>query len=71
MAPRSGGPMMKGIPQPQGSFAGPAGMGPMAMPKAPMGMATRPPIIANKARGTQSSSMYRQMPNALGASMMF
>ena len=40
-------------------------------PRPPMGMATRPPIIANKARGTQSSSMYRSMPNALGASMMF
>ena len=55
-APRSGGPMMKGIPQPQGSFTGPAGVGPQRMPQAPMGMATRPPLIANKARGTMSSA---------------
>jgi hypothetical protein len=40
-------------------------------PRPPMGMATRPPVIANKARGTQSSSMYRPMPNALNAAIMF
>ena len=64
-APRSGGPMMKGIPQPQGSFSGPAGVGPMAMPKAPMGMATRPPVIANKARGTMASHFRQEVKNAL------
>lgn len=64
-APRSGGPMMKGIPQPQGSFSGPAGMGPQRMPQAPMGMATRPPVIANKARGTMSSSTYSPIPNSV------
>lgn len=63
--PRSGGPMMKGIPQPQGSFAGSAGMGPQRMPQAPMGMATRPAVIANKARGTQSSSTYAPIPNSV------
>ena len=61
-APRSGGPMMKGIPQPQGSFTGSAGMGPQPMPQAPMGMATRPPLIANKARGTMSSATYAPIP---------
>ena len=64
-APRSGGPMMKGIPQPQGSFTGSAGMGPQRMPQAPMGMATRPPIIANKARGTMSSATYSQIPASM------
>ena len=64
-APRSGGPMMKGIPQPQGSFSGPAGMGPQRMPQAPMGMATRPPVIANKARGTMASHSYSQIPNSM------
>ena len=34
-------------------------------------MFTRPPVVANKARGTQSSSMYRPMPNALNAAIMF
>ena len=38
-------------------------------PRPPMGVATRPPVIANKARGTQSSSTYRPMPNALAATM--
>jgi hypothetical protein len=64
-APRSGGPMMKGIPQPQGSFTGPAGMGPQRMPQAPMGMATRPPVIANKARGTMASHTYSPIPNSV------
>ncbi len=39
-------------------------------PRPPMGMATRPPVIANKARGTQSSSMHRVIPTAFGP-MMF
>ena len=64
-APRSGGPMMKGIPQPQGSFSGPAGMGPQRMPQAPMGMATRPPVIANKARGTMASHTYSPISNSV------
>jgi hypothetical protein len=80
-APRSGGPMMKGmgqsgmmaqgsqagmgIPQPKGSFTGPAGVGPKRMPQAPMGMATRPPVIANKARGTMSSATYSQIPSSI------
>lgn len=33
-------------------------------------MLTRPPVIANKARGTQSSSMHRVIPTAFGP-MMF
>lgn len=56
---------MGGIPQPQGSYTGPSGMGPMAMPKAPMGMATRPPVIANKARGTMASHFRQEVRNAL------
>jgi hypothetical protein len=40
-------------------------------PRSPMGMATRPPVIANKARGTQSSSTYRQLPPGAAAAMMF
>jgi len=39
--------------------------------RSPMGMATRPPVIANKARGTQSSSTYRQLPPGVAAAMMF
>ena len=64
-APRQGGPMMRGIPQPQGGFSGPAGMGPQRMPQAPMGMATRPPVLANKARGTMASHTYSQIPNSM------
>lgn len=30
-------------------------------PRPPMGMQTRPPVIANKARGTMSSSTYKPM----------
>ena len=40
-------------------------------PRPPSGMATRPPVIANKARGTQSSSTYRQLPPGVAAAMMF
>ena len=64
-APRSGGPMMKGIPQPQGGFTGPAGMGPQRMPQAPRGMAIRTPLIANKERGTISSAIYSQIPASM------
>ena len=56
---------MRGIPQPQGGFSGPAGMGPQRMPQAPMGMATRPPVLANKARGTMASHTYSQIPNSI------
>ena len=41
----------------------PGPMGAMAMP-------TRPPVIANKARGTQSSSTYRQLPPGVISAMM-
>ncbi len=37
----------------------------------PTGMSYRPPVIANKARGTQSSSTYRQLPPGAAAAMMF
>ena len=46
------------------------GMG-SPLSRAPMGMATRPPVIANKARGTQSSSTYRQLPPGVAAAMMY
>jgi len=39
-------------------------------PKA-MILPTRPPVIANKARGTQSSSTYRQLPPHVAAAMMY
>ncbi len=32
-------------------------------PRPPMGMATRPPVIANKARGTMASHTYKQLPS--------
>ena len=34
-------------------------------PRPPMGMATRPPIIDNKARGTMSSATYSPIPNSM------
>jgi hypothetical protein len=34
-------------------------------PRPPMGMATRPPLIANKARGTMSSATYSPIPNSM------
>jgi hypothetical protein len=34
-------------------------------PRSPMGMETRPPLIANKARGTMSSATYSQIPASM------
>jgi hypothetical protein len=34
-------------------------------PRPPMGMATRPPVIANKARGTMASHFRQNIKNAL------
>jgi hypothetical protein len=33
--------------------------------RAPMGMATRPPVIANKARGTMASHTYSKIPASM------
>jgi hypothetical protein len=34
-------------------------------PRPPSGMATRPPLIANKARGTMASHSYSQIPASM------
>lgn len=42
----------------------PAGMG-STLSRAPMGMATRPPVYKNKQRGTMASHTYSQIPNSM------
>ena len=45
--------ILKGTPAPQRPAGGQSGYN---APRPPSGMATRPPLIANKARGTMSSA---------------